>query len=48
LTSEPDNHAARATWLSLGFTNVSGDHTVDGVSVISNDKGPGKHAPSMN
>jgi len=43
LTSEPDNHAARATWLSLGFTNVPGDRTVDGVSVVSNYKGPGKH-----
>ena len=40
LTSEPDNRAARATWLSLGFTNVPGDHTIDGVSVISNYKGP--------
>lgn len=43
LTSEPDNHAARATWPSLGFTNIPGDHTIDGVSVISNYKGPGKH-----
>ncbi len=43
LTSEPDNHAARATWLSLGFTNIPGDQTIDGVSVISNYKGPGKH-----
>jgi len=42
LTSEPDNHAARATWTSLGFTNIPGDHTIDGVSVISNYKGPGK------
>ncbi|SRR5260370_39692065 len=43
LTSEPDNHTAQATWRSLGFTNVPGDHTVDSVSVISNYKGPGKH-----
>ena len=43
LTSEPENQAAQATWLSLGFTNVPGDQTVDGVSVISNYKGPGKH-----
>jgi len=42
LTSEPDNHAARATWLSLGFRNVPGDHAVNGVSVISDYKGPGK------
>src|SRR6266496_5450250 len=35
LTSEPHNHAARATWISLGFTNVPGDHAIDGVSVIS-------------
>ena len=43
LTSEPDNHAAQRTWLSLGFTNVPGDQTVNGVSVVSNYKGPGKH-----
>ena len=42
LTSEPENHLARATWQSLGFTNIPGDHTIDGVSVISNYKGPGK------
>lgn len=43
LTSEPDNQAAGATWLSLGFTNVPGDQTINGVFVISNYKGPGKH-----
>ncbi|GIH21293.1 GNAT family N-acetyltransferase [Rugosimonospora africana] len=43
LTSEPDNVAAQATWLSLGFVNVPGDHTVNGVAVISDYKGPGKH-----
>lgn len=42
LTSEPENTAAHATWLSLGFTNVAGDRIVDGISVISNYKGPGK------
>jgi GNAT superfamily N-acetyltransferase len=42
LTSEPDNIAAHATWLALGFTNRPGDHVVDGVQVISNYKGPGK------
>lgn len=43
LTSEPDNHAAHATWKSLGFTNIPGDHTINGISLISNYKGPGKH-----
>jgi GNAT superfamily N-acetyltransferase len=43
LTSEPDNAAAHATWLSLGFINVKGDHDLGGVSVISDFKGPGKH-----
>ncbi|HET9254408.1 MAG TPA: GNAT family N-acetyltransferase [Pseudonocardiaceae bacterium] len=42
LTSEPENTAAHRTWLSLGFSNVPGDHTIDGVSVISHYKGPGK------
>ena len=42
LTSEPDNHAATMTWHKLGFTNIPGDHVVDGVQVISNFKGPGK------
>jgi GNAT superfamily N-acetyltransferase len=42
LTSEPTNSVAHATWLSLGFTNIAGDKTVDGVSVISEYKGPGK------
>jgi len=42
LTSEPENTAAHATWLSLGFMNVPGDRMVDGTSVISNYKGPGK------
>jgi GNAT superfamily N-acetyltransferase len=43
LTSEPDNTAAHATWLALGFANVRGDRDVGGVSVISDYKGPGKH-----
>src|SRR5262245_21848586 len=42
LTSEPDKSAAHATWLALGFTNVPGDQTTNGVSVISNYKGPNK------
>lgn len=43
LTSEPDNAADQATWRALGFVNVPGDRDVDGVSVTSNFKGPGKH-----
>ncbi|MFI7121966.1 GNAT family N-acetyltransferase [Amycolatopsis sp. NPDC049868] len=43
LTSEPDNTAAHATWTRRGFTNIRGDHTINGVSLISNYKGPGKH-----
>lgn len=42
LTSEPDNRAAHRTWTTLGFTNIPGDHVVDGVSVITDYKGPGK------
>ncbi|SEP53970.1 GNAT family N-acetyltransferase [Amycolatopsis saalfeldensis] len=42
LTSEPDNTAAQATWQALGFVNVPGDRDVDGVSVTSDFKGPGK------
>jgi len=42
LTSEPDNHAAHAAWSTLGFTNVPGDHRIDGISVISDCKGPGR------
>ena len=42
LTSEPDNTAAHATWLTLGFTNRPGDFMVDDVQVISDYKGPGK------
>ncbi|MEO3780883.1 GNAT family N-acetyltransferase [Micromonospora sp. B11E3] len=43
LTSEPDNHAAHKAWLAMGFGNVPGDTTDQGVSVIYNYKGPGKH-----
>lgn len=42
LTSEPDNHTANATWHRLGYTNLPGDYTTNGVSVICNYKGPGK------
>lgn len=41
LTSEPENADAHTSWLSLGFTNVSGDRLVNGVSVVSDYKGPG-------
>src|SRR5262249_3512675 len=43
LTSEPDNHIAHTTWLAVGFDNLPGDQTIEGVSVISHYKGPGKH-----
>ncbi|WP_236648532.1 GNAT family N-acetyltransferase [Micromonospora sicca] len=43
LTSEPDNHAAHRAWLGLGFSNVPGDTTEVGVSVVYDFKGPGKH-----
>lgn len=42
LTSEPENHAAHSTWTTLGFTNVPGDHEIDGVSIITDYKGPGR------
>ncbi|WP_405181044.1 GNAT family N-acetyltransferase [Nocardia sp. NBC_01377] len=42
LTSEPHNKAAHRAWSALGFGNVSGDRIVDGVSVITDFKGPGK------
>jgi GNAT superfamily N-acetyltransferase len=42
LTSEPDNTAAHAAWIRLGFVNVIGDHMVNGVSLITDFKGPGK------
>ncbi len=43
LTSEPDNEAAARTWERLGFVNVVGDKMVNGVHVVSDFKGPGKH-----
>ncbi|ATL72244.1 GNAT family N-acetyltransferase [Nocardia terpenica] len=42
LTSEPDNYAAHATWTALGFANVPGDHEINGVSIITDFKGPGR------
>lgn len=43
LTSEPENHPAHATWTTLGFNNVAGDHEINGISVITNYKGPGRN-----
>ena len=43
LTSESDNTGAHATWLTMGFANVPGDRTDNGVWLISDLKGPGKH-----
>ncbi|MFF4026352.1 GNAT family N-acetyltransferase [Nocardia elegans] len=43
LTSEPENQAAHATWTTLGYVNVRGDHEIDGVSVITGYKGPGRN-----
>ncbi|MDR7172852.1 GNAT superfamily N-acetyltransferase [Nocardia kruczakiae] len=42
LTSEPENKAAHATWTNLGYVNVPGDHEIDGVSVTTDYKGPGR------
>jgi GNAT superfamily N-acetyltransferase len=42
LTSEPDNQAAHASWTTLGFDNVPGDHRINGISVITDYKGPGR------
>ena len=43
LTSEPENTTAHNTWIQRGFVNVPGDHEINGVFVISDYKGPGKH-----
>jgi GNAT superfamily N-acetyltransferase len=43
LTSEPENTPAHRTWTRLGFANIAGDHTINGISVITDYKGPGKH-----
>lgn len=43
LTSEPDNTTAHNTWTRRGFVNLPGDQEINGVSVISDYKGPGKH-----
>lgn len=41
LTSEADNQAAHATWTALGFFNVPGDREINGISIITDFKGPG-------
>lgn len=43
LTSEPDNTVAHTTWTRLGFRNIPGDHTINGISTVTDYKGPGKH-----
>jgi GNAT superfamily N-acetyltransferase len=43
LTSEPENTAAHTTWTRRGFTNIPGDQVINGVSVITDYKGAGKH-----
>ncbi|GAA1370394.1 GNAT family N-acetyltransferase [Catellatospora chokoriensis] len=43
LTSEPENSAAHAAWLSLGFVNRTGDVLIGDVQVVTDFKGPGKH-----
>lgn len=42
LTSEPDNQAAHASWTALGFVNVPGNHEINGISIITDFKGPGR------
>jgi GNAT superfamily N-acetyltransferase len=42
LTSEPDNQPAHAAWTRLGFVNLAGDHEINGVSVTTDFKGPGR------
>jgi ribosomal protein S18 acetylase RimI-like enzyme len=43
LTSEPDNTAADQVWRGMGFVNVPGDLVENGVQVVRDFKGPGKH-----
>lgn len=42
LTSEPDNQAAHASWIGLGFANLPGDQQINGISVITDFKGRGR------
>lgn len=43
LTSEPGNTVAHTAWIGMGFVNVPGDHISNGINVVSDLKGPGKH-----
>jgi GNAT superfamily N-acetyltransferase len=43
LTSEPENRPARVTWEQEGYVNRRGDFLVDGIWVVRDFKGPGKH-----
>jgi ribosomal protein S18 acetylase RimI-like enzyme len=43
LTSEPDNIAAQNAWAKAGYVNRPGDFSVDGIQVVRDFKGPGKH-----
>ncbi|MGI5185417.1 GNAT family N-acetyltransferase [Dactylosporangium sp. CA-152071] len=45
LTCAPGNAAALAAWTQLGFRNLPGDYTVDGIQVIRDFKGPGRDRP---
>ncbi|MEU4340051.1 GNAT family N-acetyltransferase [Nocardia sp. NPDC023852] len=42
LTSELDNQAAHSSWTALGFVNAPGDHEVNGISIVTDFKGPGR------
>lgn len=43
LTSEPDNIPARTAWDRAGFVNAPGDFMIDGVWLVRDLKGPGRH-----
>jgi hypothetical protein len=41
-TVETRKHRRHATWNALGFTNIPEDHTINGISVITDFKGLGR------
>ncbi|MGH3902465.1 MAG: hypothetical protein ACRDTA_30255 [Pseudonocardiaceae bacterium] len=43
LTSEPENKATQAAWEKQGYVNRHGDFLIDGVWIVRDFKGPGKH-----
>ncbi|MET7394277.1 GNAT family N-acetyltransferase [Dactylosporangium sp. NPDC005572] len=45
LTCAPGNTTAIATWQRLGFRNLPGSYTIDGIQVIADCKGPGRCHP---